>query len=193
MDFAGTNRRSFLQTAAAGALGGIATGATGASGSILTLQPSPEDRVRELGLELPEPQGDSATLVPAVLSGNMLYVSGHGPRAPQGTRTSGKLGADMDIEEGAALARLAALNVLATVRNSLGSLNRVSRLVKTLGMVNSAPDFTRQSQVVNGFSQLMIDVFGESLGKGARSAVGMSSLPVGWAIEVEAIFEVREG
>jgi len=192
MEIGRSDRRSFLQTAAAGALGGIAAGATTASGLVLP-QVSPEQRVRELGLALPEPQGESATLVPAVLSGNTLYVSGYGARGPEGSRTSGKLGADMDVEEGAALARLVGLDVLATVRNALGSLDRVARLVKVLGMVNSAPDFTRQSQVVNGFSQLMIEVFGESLGKGARSAVGMASLPAGWAIEVVAIFEVRPG
>lgn len=192
MDSGRSDRRSFLQTAAVGAIGGLAAGATTASGLVLP-QVSPEDRVRELGLELPSPQGDFPTLAAAVLSGNMLYVSGHGPRAPEGTRTAGKLGADMDVEEAAALARFAGLNTLATVRAALGSLNRVARLVKTLGMVNSAPDFTRQSQVVNGFSQLMIEVFGETAGKGARSAVGMASLPAGWAIEVETIFEVRPG
>lgn len=187
-----SDRRRFLQAsaAAAGALGGIGLSAVA---GLAQAQPSPEERVRELGLQLPEPQGPSATLVPAVLSGNTLYVSGHGPRGPEGLRTQGKVGADMTVEEATELARLVGLNVLATVRASLGSLDRVARLVKTLGMVNSAPDFTGQSRVINGFSQLMIDVFGESLGKGARSAVGMASLPVGWAVEIEAIFEVRPG
>lgn len=185
-----SDRRTFLQASAAavGAMSGL--GLTSANGAAQS-QLSPEQRVRELGLTLPDPQGPSATLVPAVLSGNMLYCSGHGPRVPEGQRSSGKVGADMEVEEAAELARLVGLNVLATVRNSLGSLDRVARLVKTLGMVNSAPDFTGQSRVVNGFSQVMIDVFGEELGKGARSAVGMASLPVGWAVEIEAIFEVR--
>jgi enamine deaminase RidA (YjgF/YER057c/UK114 family) len=99
----------------------------------------------------------------------------------------------MTPEDGQAAARAVGLNVLATVRNELGSLDNVVRLVKTLGMVNSASDFTGQSGVINGFSQLMIEVFGESAGKGARSAVGMASLPGGWAVEIEAVFEVRQG
>ncbi len=183
-----SDRRTFLQTSAAafGAMGGL-----GLTASTVQGQVGAEARVRELGLELPTPQGAFATLVPAVLTGNVLYVSGHGPRGAQGQRVNGKLGADMEVEEGAALARLTGLNVLATVRNALGSLDRVSRLVKVLGMVNSAPDFTQQSRVINGFSALMIEVFGEEMGKGARSAVGMAALPGGWAVEIEAIFEVR--
>lgn len=189
MDDGTSDRRGFLQASAAamGALGALGTFAThGAARQI-----SPEQRVRELGLVLPDPIGPSATLVPAVITGNLLYTSGHGPRGPEGLRTSGKVGADMTVEEATELARLTGLSVLASVRAALGSLDRVERLVKTLGMVNSAPDFTGQSRVVNGFSQLMIDVFGEERGRGARSAVGMASLPVGWAVEVEAIFEVR--
>src|SRR5690606_16954779 len=143
------------------------------------------------GLELPEPQGPSATLVPAVLSGNMLYCSGHGARPPEGVVVRGKVGDDITVEHATEVARYVGINMLATVRNELGSLDRVERLVKTLGMVNSAPDFTGQSRVINGFSQLMIEVFGEELGKGARSAVGMAALPVGWAVEIEAIFQVR--
>lgn len=185
-----SDRRSFLQksVAAVGAVGAIGVGA-----AQVHAQVSPEQRVRELGLELPQPQGDFPTLAAAVQSGNMLYVSGHGPRGADGRSITGKLGADLSIEDGHAAARLAGLNVLATVRGSLGSLDRVARVVKILGMVNSTPDFTQQSRVVNGFSELMMEVFGESQGKGARSAVGMASLPAGWAVEVEAIFEVRPG
>jgi enamine deaminase RidA (YjgF/YER057c/UK114 family) len=121
----------------------------------------------------------------------MLYVSGHGPRREAGGYVTGKVGADVTVDDARAGARGAGLAILATVRNAVGSLDRVVRLVKTLGMVNSAPDFTGQSQVINGFSELMIQVFGEQAGKGARSAVGMASLPGGWCLEVEAIFEVR--
>ena len=181
-------RRSFL-AAGIGSAAAIGSFAHSAHGIVLA-QSTPEQRVRELGLNLPEPNRPSPTLVPAVLSGNMLYVSGHGPRA-EGKNITGKVGADLTPEVGKEAARLCGLSVLATVRNSLGTLDRVVRLVKTLGMVNSAPDFTGQSGVINGFSELMVQVFGEELGRGARSAVGMSSLPGGWAVEVEAIFEVR--
>jgi enamine deaminase RidA (YjgF/YER057c/UK114 family) len=198
MESRGNDRRSFLKhTAAAGAgvIGGVSLSATGArpAGAAIPQQGSPEARLRELGITLPDPQQAFATLVPAVRSGNMLYTSGHGVPRGSDVRSTGKLGADMTPEDGQAAARAVGLNVLATVRNELGSLDNVVRLVKTLGMVNSASDFTGQSGVINGFSQLMIEVFGESAGKGARSAVGMASLPGGWAVEIEAVFEVRQG
>ena len=191
------DRRTFLQKTAlagAGGLGALGIAGAGAGLDALALgarQGGPEQRVRELGLALPAPQPASATLVPAVLSGTVLYVSGHGPARGSEIRAAGKLGADMTPDEGRAVAHAIGLNVLSTVRNALGSLDRVVRLVKTLGMVNSAPDFTGQPAVINGFSELMIQVFGEAAGKGARSAVGMASLPGGWAVEIEAIFEVR--
>jgi enamine deaminase RidA (YjgF/YER057c/UK114 family) len=103
----------------------------------------------------------------------------------------GKVGRDLTIEEGRAAARLVGLNVLASVRGTLGSLDRVVRVVKVLGMVNAPEDFTQQPQVVNGFSDLMVEIFGEARGKGARSAVGMGSLPNNIPVEVEAIFEVE--
>jgi enamine deaminase RidA (YjgF/YER057c/UK114 family) len=191
----GDDRREFLRKTAcagAGALGvmGVRAAAVPA-GMVVTRQGGPEQRVRELGLVLPAPQQPSATLVPAVLSGTLLFVSGHGPARGAEIRAVGKVGADMTPEEGQAVARAIGLNVLATVRNALSSLDRVVRLVKALGMVNSAPDFTGQPAVINGFSELLIQVFGEAAGKGARSAVGMASLPGGWAVEIEAIFEVR--
>lgn len=188
------DRRSFLKRSAA-ALTATTTTATALAanlahpGPVVAQQGGAEQRLRQLGIELPEPQQPSATLVPAVISGNLLFVSGHGPRGF--TPSSGKLGADMTAEQGAEAARAAAINVLATVRNALGSLDRVARVVKILGMVNSTPDFTNQPRVVNGFSELMIQVFGEENGKAARSAVGMASLPAGWPVEIEAIFEIR--
>jgi enamine deaminase RidA (YjgF/YER057c/UK114 family) len=185
-----TDRRSFLAAAAVASAGGIIVAAQPGDVSAALLQTTPEQRVRELGLQLPQPQQASATLVPAVLTGNMLYCSGHGPRA-EGKNITGKVGADLTPEQGKDAARLVALNMLSTMRNALGSLDRVTRLVKTLGMVNASPEFTGHAGVINGFSEVMIQVFGEQLGKGARSAVGMSSLPGGWAVEVEAIFEVR--
>jgi enamine deaminase RidA (YjgF/YER057c/UK114 family) len=123
----------------------------------------------------------------------MLYVSGSGPGVgADGEPVRGKVGRDLTIEQGNAAARLVGLRILANVRHSLGSLNKVERLVKVLGMVNATPEFGQQPQVVNGFSDLMVEIFGEERGKGARSAVGMGSLPGGIPVEVEAIFEVMD-
>jgi enamine deaminase RidA (YjgF/YER057c/UK114 family) len=118
----------------------------------------------------------------------MLYVSGTGP----GKGVVGRLGQDYDVNQGKAAARQVGLQILAVVKAELGSLDKVERLVKTLGMVNSTPDFKQQPQVINGFSDLMVEVFGASNGKGARSAVGMSSLPGGIPVEIECIFQVRK-
>lgn len=150
-----------------------------------------EDRLRQLKLDLPPVQRSSNTLVPAVRVGELLYVSGHGPSRPDGSAWVGKLGADTNVEQGQAAARAVGLRILGVVRAELGSLDRVVRLVKTLGMVNCTADFTQQPQVINGFSNLMVEVFGEQAGKGARSAVGMISLPGGIPVEVEAVFQVR--
>lgn len=148
-------------------------------------------RLAELKLELPPAPKPVATYVTAVRIGDMLYVSGHGPLRPDGTMHTGKLGADLDVPAGQAAARQTGLAILATVRSHLGSLDKVERLVKVLGMVNGTPDFADQPKVINGFSDLMVEVFGEH-GKGARSAVGMGSLPGNIAVEVEAIFQVKD-
>ncbi len=148
-------------------------------------------RLAELNLDLPKAPKPVATYLPAVRMGNVLYVSGHGPLRSDGTLHVGKVGADLSTEEGQAAARQTGLAILATLRDRLGSLDKVVKLVKVLGMVNSTPDFADHPRVVNGFSDLMVEVFGEA-GKGARSAVGMGSLPGGMAVEVEAIFEVRD-
>jgi enamine deaminase RidA (YjgF/YER057c/UK114 family) len=196
------DRRSFLQHSALASVGALGAGAlvghavptmaAGATTRIL-VQGGPEQRIRDLGITLPEPGRPFATLVPTVISGNMLFTSGTGPRGEDGRPVTGKVGADVTPEIAKAAARGCGLSVLANVRAALGTLDRVARLVKTFGMVNSAPDFTGQSNVINGFSELMIEVFGEELGKGARSAVGMASLPGGWCLEIEAIFEIRAG
>ena len=148
----------------------------------------PEVRLQELHITLPPPPKPMAKYKPAVLAGNMLYVSGHGPA--DGKPMAGKLGADLNTEQGKEVARRVGLNILATVKNTIGSLDKVKRLVKTLGMVNCTSDFRDQPQVLNGFSELMADVFGEEAGVGARSAVGMGSLPGNIAVEIECIFEV---
>src|SRR6185312_2576420 len=150
-----------------------------------------EARLAELKLELPPAPKPVATYVTAVRQGDLLYVSGHGPLRSDGTLHVGKVGADLDVDGGKSAARQTGLAILATVRSHLGSLDKVVRLVKVLGMVNCTPDFVEQPKVINGFSDLMVEVFGEP-GKGARSAVGMGSLPGGIAVEIEAIYQVKD-
>src|SRR5712692_8996984 len=150
----------------------------------------PETRVQELHLTLPNPPKPVAKYKTAVLVGKMLYVSGHGPLKPDGKMIQGRVGADLTLEQGKDAARVVGLAILSTVRNTLGSLDKVKRLVKTLGMVNATPDFKDQPQVINGFSELMAEVFGEDAGVGTRSAVGMGSLPGNIAVEIECAFEV---
>jgi enamine deaminase RidA (YjgF/YER057c/UK114 family) len=151
----------------------------------------PETRLQELHLTLPPAPKPVAKYKTAVLAGNLLYVSGHGPaKLDASSPVAGKVGADLTPEQGKLAARLVGLNILATVRETLGSLDKVKRLVKTLGMVNAPADFKDQPQVINGFSELMAEVFGEDAGVGARSAVGMGSLPMNIPVEIECIFEV---
>jgi enamine deaminase RidA (YjgF/YER057c/UK114 family) len=150
-----------------------------------------EEQIKKLKLELPAVGKPGGVIASAVRAGDMLYVSGHTPATPDGKPIVGKLGKDMEVKQGQEAARLVALRVLSVVRAELGSLDKVVRLVKALGMVNCTPDFTQTPAVVNGFSELMIQVFGEQAGRGARSAVGMSSLPNGVPVEVEVIFQVK--
>ncbi len=145
-----------------------------------------EQRLQELGIDLPEPVRPVATYVRWVQTGNLLFISGTGPSdaAPRG-----KLDADLTVEDGYAVAREVGLQIIATAKDALGDLDRVSRVVKVLGMVNSSPDFDRQSQVINGCSDLMVEVFGEA-GRHTRSAVGMAALPGRIAVEIECMLEV---
>jgi len=153
---------------------------------------TPERRLVELGLELPPAPKPMGTYVPAVQVGNLLFLSGLGPRRADGTMVQGKVGAGLTIEQGREAARLVALNMLANIRAALGSLDRVERIVKTLGMVNSAPDFDQHPKVIDGFADLLVEVFGPERGRGARSAVGMAALPNRIAVEVETILQVRD-
>ena len=147
-----------------------------------------EDNLKKRNITLPRPATPIANYVPAVRVGNLLFVSGFGP----GPSTPlGKVGKDLSREEGYQAARATGLNLLATVRATLGSLDKVKRIVKVLGMVNSAPGFTDQPQVINGFSDLMVEVFGETIGKHARSAVGMAELPNNIPVEIEMVLEVE--
>jgi enamine deaminase RidA (YjgF/YER057c/UK114 family) len=150
-----------------------------------------EKRLQELHLTLPTLAKPMAVYKPTVQVGNMLYISGQVPVQNDGSLIKGKVGADFTLEQGQAAARQVALTMLATIKGGIGSLNKVKRLVKTLGMVNSTPTFYDIPKVINGFSELMRDVFGEENGVGARSAVGMASLPSNVAVEVEAIFELN--
>ena len=147
-------------------------------------------RIAELKLELPAAPKPAGTYVPCVQVGNMLYVSGHGPTKTDGSQIKGIVGGDLTEEQGREAARQVGLAILATVRAHLGSLDRVHRVVKVLGMVNAAPGFERHPAVINGFSDLMVEVFGD-LGRGARSAVGLGTLPFRIAVEVEVIFELK--
>ncbi len=196
-----SDRRTFLRDGFLIGVGASAGALLPAAVRIFTPQPafaqdttatgSAEKRLRELKIELPPPPKPVAVYVPAVRVGDTLYASGHGPRRLDGTSVQGKVGDDLTLEQGYEAARIVGLNVLSSVRDTLGSLDKVVRLVKVLGMVNCTPDFAQQPQVINGFSELMVQVFGEEAGKGARSAVGMNALPSNIAVEIEAIFEVR--
>jgi enamine deaminase RidA (YjgF/YER057c/UK114 family) len=154
---------------------------------------SPEQRIKELNLELPPAPKPVAVYRPLVIAGNMAYVSGHGPLKTDKTLITGRVGADLDLAAGKNAARQVGLAILATLKSELGNLDRVRRLVKVLGMVNSTPDFKDHPQVINGCSELFADVFGKENGIGARSAVGMGSLPGNIAVEIEAIFELNAG
>lgn len=194
-----SNRRGFLKQSfllsAGAAAGTLATLGIRGTVSVTADESSSaggaERRLRELGIELPPAPKPVAVYRPAVRVGNTLYTSGHGPRQADGKMIQGKVGSDLSLEEGNAAARVVGLNVLSTVRATLGSLDKVVRLVKVLGMVNCTSEFSQQPQVINGFSELMVEVFGEQAGKGARSAVGMGSLPSNIPVEIEAIFQVR--
>lgn len=148
-------------------------------------------RLKSIGITLPEVGVPVANYVNTVRTGNLVFTSGKGPNKPDGTYITGKVGADLTLEQGYEAARLTAIQQLAALKAELGNLNKVKRVVKVLGMVNAAPDFTDHSKVINGFSDLMVEVFGEK-GKHARSAVGMGSLPSNIAVEIEMIVEVGD-
>ena len=152
---------------------------------------SVDARIAELNLELPPPPPPGGVYKPVVVVGNMAYVSGHGPLLPDGSMIKGKVGVDLDEEQAHQAAKQVGLAILSTVKANLGSLDRIVRTVKSLGMVNAVPDFRNHPQVINGYSNLLKEVFGES-GVGARSAVGMGSLPGNIPVEIEVIFEIRD-
>jgi enamine deaminase RidA (YjgF/YER057c/UK114 family) len=149
-----------------------------------------EERLAQLHLTLPAAPKPAAVYRPVVVVQGLAYVSGHGPLRTDGTLIKGRVGQELTLEEGHAAARQVGLAILATLRAELGSLDRVKRVIKVLGMVNSAPNFLEHPKVINGCSELFAEVFGETDGIGARSAVGMGPLPNNIAVEIEAIFEL---
>ena len=152
---------------------------------------SAEARIKGLGLTLPQPPKPLGTYVPGVRVGNLLFLSGHGPSRVDGVpAVRGKVGRDLSLEDGYKAAREVGVNLLGTARALLGTLDKVKRVVKVLGMVNSAEGFGDQPKVINGFSDLMVEIFGEN-GRHARSAVGMAELPSGIPVEIEMILEVE--
>ncbi|MDE3143033.1 MAG: RidA family protein [Bacteroidota bacterium] len=151
---------------------------------------TPEENLKAKGIELPAVPKPIANYVNAVRTGNLIYLAGKGPLQKTGTYITGKLGKDLTIEQGYEAARLTAINQIAVLKDMLGDLKKVKKIVKVLGMVNGSPDFYDQPKVMNGFSDLMVEIFGEN-GKHARSAIGVSSLPMNIPVEVEMIVEVE--
>ncbi len=149
---------------------------------------SAEQRLTELGITLPSPPSVMGLYKPVIVVGNLAHTSGHGPLQPDGKLTTGRLGESLDVAAGFAASRLTGLAMLASLRAQLGTLDKVQRLVKTLGLVCATPDFTQHPAVINGFSELMREVFGADAGVAARSAFGVPSLPAGMAVEIEATF-----
>ena len=171
---------ALLAVAPPPAAGNEAEGAAGA-----------EAALERLGIELPTPAPPVANYVRAVRTGNLVFLAGHGPRKSDGGYVTGKVGeAGLSVEEGYEAARLTAISLLASLRAEIGSLDKVRRIVRVFGMVNSMPEFTEQPAVINGASDLLVEVFGDN-GKHARAAVGMVSLPIGIAVEIEMIVEVE--
>jgi enamine deaminase RidA (YjgF/YER057c/UK114 family) len=152
---------------------------------------SPEARLSELHLELPPPAKSLGVYKPVMVIGKTAYVSGHGPVQPDGAVTCGRLGEGLDTAAGYEAARRAAMAMISTLRGHFGNLDAIRRIIKTTAFVHAVPGFKEHPAVVNGFSELIRDVFGSEAGIGSRSAVGVASLPGGWAIEIEAIFELN--
>jgi enamine deaminase RidA (YjgF/YER057c/UK114 family) len=150
-----------------------------------------ETKLKGKGIVLVSPSSPVANYVNAVRVGNLLYLAGKGPQKADNTFVTGKVGKDLTIEQGYEAARLTAIGHLAVIKNELGSLNKVKRIVKVLGMVNCTEDFKDQPKVINGYSDMMVEIFGEK-GKHARSAVGMNALPFNMAVEIEVIVEIEE-
>ena len=158
-------------------------------GNAQSTRPDVEKKLTELGITIPKKNPSKGNILSAVRVGNLVYLSGHGPDKPGGAQILGKVGDDLTVEQGKEAAKLCGIALLASLKHEIGDLNKVRRIVKVLGLVNSTPTLTQQPQVINGFTDFMVEVFGES-GKHARSAIGVASLPSGIAVEIEMIVEV---
>lgn len=152
--------------------------------------PGVEEKLAEMGLELPELAPPVANYVRAVRTGNLVFLAGHGPQMPDGTYLTGRVDSELSVEDGYEAARRTALALLASLKAEIGDLDRVTRIVRVFGMVNSDPDFTDQPRVINGCSDLLVELYGDR-GRHARAAVGMASLPIGIAVEIEMVVEVE--
>ena len=151
---------------------------------------TPEERIAAMGLTIADAPAPKANYVNAVRTGNLMYLAGKGPSDPDGKWFTGKLGADISVDQGYEAAKIIAMTHIAVLKKELGDLNRVKRIVKVHGMINSTPEFTEHSKVMNGYSDMMVAIFGDK-GKHARSSVGMCSLPYNIAVEVEIVVEVE--
>lgn len=151
---------------------------------------TPDENFEQLGLELPPAPTPMGVYKPFLIDGSHCYVSGHGPLLPDKSFVTGRIGAELDIDQGKLAAKQVGLAILATLKSNLGSLNKVKRVIKVLGMVNSTPDFQRHPYIINGCSELFAKVWGEEYGIGVRSAVGMGSLPDNIPVEIEVLFEL---
>ncbi len=158
--------------------------------SIISAQ-TPEDKLKALNIVLPAPSSPVANYVKFVKTGNLIFLSGHGPAKVDGSYITGKLGRDLSIEEGYAAAKQTGISLLSTLKAAIGDLSKVKRIVKVLGMVNGTENFIDQPKVINGFSDLMVAIFADK-GRHARSAVGMASLPMNMAVEIEMVVEVED-
>lgn len=156
-----------------------------------TTATDPETRLSELGITLRTPARPTANFLGAVRVGDMVYLSGHGPLKADGEYMKGKVGREFNLEQAQEAARLTGINLIEALKAEVGNLNNVKRIVKVLGMVNAVPSFDQHSQVINGFSDLMVEVFGES-GKHARSSIGLGSLPMNIPVEIEMIVEMKD-
>jgi enamine deaminase RidA (YjgF/YER057c/UK114 family) len=152
---------------------------------------SADNQIEALKLDLPSAAKPAGLYQPVLIRGNFAYVSGHGPLLKDGTFITGKVGGDLDVAAAKAAARQTGLAILASLRAKLGSLDRVKQVVKSFGMVNAVTDFNEHPAVINGYSELMAEVFGPEAGVGARSAMGAGSLPLDFAVEIEAVFEIK--
>lgn len=160
--------------------------------AITAVAQTPEARLADLGIELPTPDAPVANYVKAVTAGTLVFLSGHGPCGGLNDDNTGKIGRDHTVEEGYAIARWVGVCLLASLKREIGDLSRVKRIVRVFGMVNAPPEFTQHSQVINGCSDLMEEVFGAATSKHARAAVGMSSLPRNQSVEIEMVVELHD-